>query len=84
MNELFPCAAGVAAGFALQYLLPARLRVIALFAVSIVVGIIASTISGELELSLGFIPVDIAEAFGLGLLAMAVAMLWERRAARPA
>lgn len=82
MNELFPCAAGIAAGLAAQRWLPTRLRVAVLLVASIVIGVIASTISGELALSLGFIPVDIAEAFGLGLLAMAVAALWARRESR--
>lgn len=82
MNELFPCAAGIAAGFAVAKLLPARLRVPVLLALCLVIGFTASAISGELELSFGFIPVDVAEAFGLGLLALAVSLAWDRRLAR--
>lgn len=82
MNELFPCAAGIAAGFAVARLLPAKLRLVALLALCLVIGFTASAISGEMELSLGFIPVDVAEAFGLGLLALGLSLAWERRLAR--
>lgn len=82
MNELFPCAAGVAAGFAVARLLPLRLRLPVLLALCLLIGFAASTISGELELSLGFVPVDVAEAFGLGVLALGVSLAWDRRSAR--
>ena len=81
MNELFPCAAGVAAGVAVARLLPIRLRLPVLLALCLVIGFTASTISGEVELSFGFIPVDVAEAFGLGLLALGVSLAWDRRPA---
>lgn len=82
MSELFPCAAGIAAGFAAARLLPARLRLPVLLAVCLVIGFAASAVSGELELSFGFIPVDVAEALGLGLLALGVSLAWERRPVR--
>lgn len=82
MNEIFPCVAGAAAGLLVARTLPMRLRLLALVALSIIIGVIASTISGEVDLSLGFIPVDVLQAFGLGVLALGLAVLWERRAPR--
>ena len=81
-NELLPCAAGIAAGFAVAQLLPARLRLVALLWLSMVIGFAASALSGELELSFGFIAIDVAEAFGLGLLALTLSLGWQRRVLR--
>jgi len=82
VNEIFPCVAGAAAGLFVARALSVRWRLPALIVLSVIIGVIASTISGEVELSLGFIPVDVLQAFGLGILALGLAMLWERRAFR--
>ena len=80
MTELFPVTAGVIVGLALYRCSMPKLRLPMLVVLSIVLGLTASAISGELALGLGFIPVDVAEVLGVGLVTLAVAALWERRA----
>jgi hypothetical protein len=60
MNEVFPIAAGVAIGFLTLRIGSSRLRIIALITLSIIFGMLATIISGEVDLSWGFFPVDIA------------------------
>lgn len=82
MHEIFPVIAGAAAGLAVQRLSVARLRLIALVVLSVLIGATASLISGELEVSFGFVPVDVAQALLAAVLASALAMAWQHRPAR--
>jgi hypothetical protein len=82
MTEAFPVAAGAVAGILVQRLLPGRLRLGAMLLLAFVLGLTASAISGELALSLGFIPIDVVEVLGIGLVVMALLTLWERRTLR--
>jgi hypothetical protein len=79
MTELFPVTAGVIVGLVLYRCTP-KLLLPMLVVLSMVLGLTASAISGELALGLGFIPVDVAEVLGVGLVTLALAALWERRA----
>jgi hypothetical protein len=79
MQELFPLAAGALIGLAVQWVPGPRLRAAALVALCLVFGAIASYISGELEVSLGFISVDTVLVFVGALVAVGAAALWRRR-----
>ncbi|HLZ70385.1 MAG TPA: hypothetical protein VKV26_10810 [Dehalococcoidia bacterium] len=82
MNEIFPVLAGAAVGAGVLRLAAGRLRVAALVALCVLVGLAASAISGELELSWGFVPVDVAEALVAGSLTMGLMLAWQRGTAR--
>ncbi len=82
MNEIFPVVAGAAVGAGVLRLAPRRLRLAALLALCVLVGLAASAISGELELSWGFVPVDVVEALVAGCLTLALLTAWQRGAAR--
>lgn len=79
MHEIFPVAAGAALGLAVQGIRAAALRWLALVALTVAIGVTASVISGEVELSLGFIPVDVLQALVAALLVRGLMVLWERR-----
>jgi len=82
VNEIFPVLAGAAVGAGVLRLAAGRLRVAALVALCVLVGLAASAISGELELSWGFVPVDVAEALVAGSLTMGLMLAWQRGTAR--
>jgi len=81
MQELFPLAAGAILGLAVQWVRGPRLRAAVLVVLCLVFGAMASWISGELEVSLGFISVDTVLVFVGALVAVGAATLWRRRAA---
>jgi hypothetical protein len=60
VNEVFPVVAGILIGLASQLGIPARWRTHFLLALSVVFGLTATVISGEAELSWGFLPIDVA------------------------
>ncbi len=79
MHEIFPVAAGAVLGLAVQGIRSTTLRWLALIAVALAIGATASMISGEVELSLGFIPVDVVQALVAALLVRGLVAVWERR-----
>ncbi len=72
MNEVFPIAAGVVIGLLTLRIGPSRLRIAALITLSVIFGTLATIVSGEVHLSWGFFPVDIALVL---VAAVATAML---------
>ena len=82
MQEIFPVVCGALIGAGAQRLLSGRLRWVAMVALSIVAGVAASTISGELELSWGFVPIDLLQALIAAVVTAGLFTLWERRAAQ--
>jgi len=78
VNEIFPVVAGAAVGAGVLRLAAGRLRIAALLALCVLVGLAASAISGELELSWGFAPVDVVEALVAGSLTLGLLMAWQR------
>jgi hypothetical protein len=82
MHEIFPVAAGAAIGLATFRFVPVRLRWIVLVVLGVAAGVLASAISGELELSLGFIPVDIAQVLIAAVLTYLAARAWQQRTSR--
>ena len=79
MQEVFPIAAGAIIGLAVQWVRGPRLRAAALVILCLIFGALASFISGELEVSLGFISVDTVLVFVGALLAVGALALWRRR-----
>jgi hypothetical protein len=82
MQELFPLAAGALIGLAVQWVPGPRLRAFVLVALCLIVGTLASYISGELAISPAFISVDTVLVFAGALVAVGAAMLWRRTVAR--
>lgn len=80
MNEVFPAVAGAVIGVAVHRLVPARWRIPAIVALSVVVGFLASALAGELAISLAFIVIDVGQVLVMALLGMAASALWSRRA----
>lgn len=81
VHEIFPVAGGAALGLAVQGIRAAALRWLTLTVMALVLGLTASVISGEVELSLGFIPIDVVQVLVAALLARGCVALWERRPA---
>ena len=81
MQELFPLTAGLVIGLVVQRLRSTKLRVAALVALCVVFGALASYISGELEVSWGFLSVDMALVWLGALVSVALAAVWRRRSA---
>ncbi len=79
MHEVFPVVAGAIAGLAVRGVRAPRLRLIALALLAVLIGSLASIVSGEAELSLGFIPVDVLQTFAAGALMLAGATAWQYR-----
>ncbi|HMN26852.1 MAG TPA: hypothetical protein PKE45_01765 [Caldilineaceae bacterium] len=82
MGELFPVLAGVCIGFVVQRIASIRVRNIALFALSMLAGLTASYISGELFVSWGFLLFDILLVF-LGAIATSLALTWQQSRQMP-
>lgn len=82
MNEVFPVMMGVAIGALLQLIASGRTRIVGLVVLSLLAGFTASAISGELEISPGFILIDVGQVILVGALTMAAVALWQRRASR--
>lgn len=75
MHELFPIAAGLLIGSMLQFLRPS-LRLPVGLAAAVVVGFLATVISGEYKIGWEFLAIDIPGA----AIAMAAGFLVTRRA----
>ncbi len=82
MHELFPVLAGLIIGVVTWQLPLRRHRTIALVLLSIIAGITASFISGELFVSWDFLLVDIPAVFLAALGMLAGISLWQRRIVR--
>lgn len=81
MSELFPILAGVAIGLVVQRIASTRWRALALFALSVLAGCIASFISGELFISWDFLFFDIPLVFAAAVAITLGIGWWRRRAA---
>jgi hypothetical protein len=82
MNEIFPVMMGATIGALLQLFASGRARVVGLILLSLLAGFVASAISGELEISLGFILIDVGQVLLVGALTMAAVAVWQRRSSR--
>ncbi len=71
--EPVPVAAGVIVGLLVWRLVPARVRIAVAIGVAFPIGAVISWLAGELELSWGFILVDVGQVVLAALLVIAVA-----------
>ena len=78
MDEVFPVLAGIVVGLVTQSLGP-RVRAVVLGVLSVVFGVVASWISGELTISWAYLLIDIAQVLGAALSIWALATAWRRR-----
>ncbi len=78
MEEVFPVGSGVILGLAVAYLVRRRLGVAVLAACSVLLGMTASWISGELAVSWIYVPIDIAQVSVTGALTWVLAARWRR------
>ena len=78
MHEVFPVLSGLVIGALVQWLDDAKLRGVAVVVLSIVFGVIASYISGELLLSWGYVVFDTAQVL-VGAAAAWVFFVWWRQ-----
>lgn len=82
MQEVFPVLMGALIGAGVAMLAPARMRIALPAVLSVVAGFAASALSGELEISPGFILIDVGQVVLVAALTTVVALAWQRRAAR--
>ncbi len=78
MEEVFPVASGVVLGLAMAYLVRGRFRVWVLGCFSVLVGLAASWISGELAVSPVYLLIDIAQVLAAGAMTWVLAARWRR------
>ena len=78
MEEVFPIGSGVVLGLVIAYLVPGRLRTWVLGGVSVVIGAMASWVSGELAISWLYLLVDIAQVLVAGAMTWFLAVRWGR------
>ena len=64
MYEALPVMGGLLTGLVVSMLVGRQLRWAAMIVLSVVIGIAASTVSGELGVSWGFVIFDILQVFG--------------------
>ena len=81
MDEVFPVVAGVVVGFVLYRLSP-TLRIIALGILSVVLGVAASWVSGELSVSIWYLFFDIGQVWLAGALTIVLVRVWRSRVLR--
>ena len=82
MEEVFPVLAGVVVGLFTLGLRPAWWKAVVIAALGVVLGAIASWISGELGMSAIYILIDAAQVIGVAVMTGVLATLWLRRRAR--
>lgn len=78
MEEAFPVALGVVLGVVVAYLVSGRQRGWVLGGGSLLIGVAASWISGELAVSWLYLLVDIGQALAAGALTWILAARWRR------
>ena len=79
MNEILPIAAGVIIGLISLRLRPGWLRLPTLIALAAVFGVMATVVSGEAEVSWGFVSIDFALVLASALATSGLATWWQRR-----
>jgi hypothetical protein len=82
MNEIFPVLAGAAIGAVVPRFLSGRLLAVALVALSVIFGVLAALISGELAESWAFVLFDTAQVLIVAVLVAVLIAAWQRRARR--
>ena len=78
MEEIFPVGSGIVLGLVVAYFVSGRLRGWVLAIGSILIGFMASWVSGELAVSWLYLLVDIGQALIAGGLTWILALRWRR------
>ncbi|HEV8308505.1 MAG TPA: hypothetical protein VGW35_12655 [Methylomirabilota bacterium] len=78
MEEVFPVASGVVLGLAVPYLVQRRFRGWVLGGSSVLLGVTASWISGELAVSWFYPVIDVAQVLAAGAMTGVLAARWRR------
>jgi hypothetical protein len=82
MDEVFPVLAGVIVGLVVPTVVSsARGRWVVLVALGVVLGAVASWISGELAISAVYLLIDIAQVLGAAIATTVLVGAWRRRRA---
>ncbi len=79
MHEVLPIVSGIALAVLTQRLVAPRWKLAVLVALSLLVGFVASLISGELSLSWGFIGVDALLVLIAAAITLALTTAWQHR-----
>lgn len=82
MHEVFPVLAGAAIGAVVPRFLSGRALAVTLAALSVIFGVIAAFISGELARSWGYVLFDTAQVLVVSLLVAGLIAVWQRRTRR--
>jgi hypothetical protein len=80
MYEVLAIALGVGIGLAFRAMRPAGRAVAVIIPIGIAAGAAVSAISGELEVSVGFLLFDTLQASAVAVVTYVVARAWKRRA----
>jgi len=78
MEEIFPVGAGVLLGLVIGWAVPGRFRGWLLAIGSLVIGALASWVSGELAVSWLYLLVDVGQVLLAGGLSWLLAVRWRR------
>ncbi len=78
MNEVLPVLAGAVVGAAASRLPAGRLGLVATLVLSLLIGVGAAAVAGELVMSWGFVLVDAAQALIAALLVQGLVRAWRR------
>jgi len=82
MDEVFPVLAGVIVGLVVPTVIsPSRVRWGMLVVLSVVLGSVATWMSGELAISAGYLLIDIAQVLGAAIATTVLVGAWRRRRA---
>jgi uncharacterized membrane protein YeaQ/YmgE (transglycosylase-associated protein family) len=81
MDEVFPVLAGVIVGLVVPTVVSSssNVRWIVLVVLSVVLGVVASWISGELAISAAYLLIDIAQVLGAAIATTVLVGVWRRR-----
>ena len=80
MDEVFPVLAGVVVGLVIPIVVsPSRLRWLVLMVLSVVLGSVATWVSGELAISAVYLLVDITQVLGAAIATAVLVSIWRRR-----
>lgn len=79
--EFFPVTAGLVIGLVVLRIARPQLRALALIVLSVLAGVLASFISGELFISWNFIFIDIPLVFAAAVAVVLAVGWWRRRSA---
>lgn len=81
MNEIFPVVAGMLLGFAALRIDSVGLRVFVLAVTSVLLGVVATIISGEALISWAFVLIDIPLVLASAVAVIIATYAWHRRGA---